>query len=171
MSSKIFSTDYPNLNPNSNPNSNSNSNPNSDSNTENDKRFYINNLVVNKMIYENDLDDLKRFLSIRYYMYIISIISNLISSLSLSVNIIINTIQNMVDFKEKLIIYQIVSLSIFILSLGLNYFSNNVDTSIKNQQQKLMMKFGVYSNIYNDQDTVIFEQSLVQSIKPKINLT
>ena len=138
------------------------------SNAENDKSFYTNNSIVNKMIHENDLGDLKRFLSIRYYMYIISIISNLTSSLSLSANIIINIVQNMVDSKEKLLTYQIVSLSIFIFSLGLNYFSNNVDSSIKNQQLKLMMKFGLDSSNFNDQDAVIFDpSSAINSIKPK----
>jgi hypothetical protein len=138
------------------------------SNTENDKLFYTNNLVVAKMINENDLDDFKRFLSIRHYMYIISIISNLTSSLSLSANIIINIVQNIIDSKEKLIIYQIISLSIFIFSLGLNYFSNNVDISVKNQQLKLMMKFGVNSNNYNDQDAIVFDQSAaIQNIKSK----
>ena len=103
---------------------------NTKSSAENDKSFYINNSVVNKMIHENDIGDLKRFISIRYYMYIISIISNLTGSLSLSANIVTNIVQSMVDSKEKLLTYQIVSLSIFIFSLGLNYFSNNVDTSM-----------------------------------------
>ena len=137
-------------------------------NAENDKSFYINNSVVNKMIHENDIGDLKRFISIRYYMYIISIISNLTGSLSLSANIVTNIVQSMVDSKEKLLTYQIVSLSIFIFSLGLNYFSNNVDTSVKNQQLKLMMKFGLDSNNFTDQDAVNFDPNLaVQTIKPK----
>ena len=146
-------------------------NQDSNSDNQNTKQFYINNSVINKMIQDNDLADIKLFFSIRYYMYIISFISNLTGSLSLSANIIINIVQNMIDFKEKLIIYQIVSLSIFIFSLGLNYFSNNVDTSVKNQQLKLMMKFGVNSINFNDQDAINFDPNLaiqtIQTIKSK----
>jgi hypothetical protein len=80
------------------------------SNAINDKSFYINNSVVNKMIHENDIGDLKRSLSIRYYMYTISIITNLTGSLSLSANIITNIVQSMIDSKEKLLTYQIISI-------------------------------------------------------------
>jgi len=128
--------------------------------------FYTNELnqVAKKIIYDNDIGDLKRSINVRYSMYIISIITNLLTSLSLSANIIINIIQNMPEQKENLLIYQIVSLSIFIFGLGLNYFSNTIDSNMKTQQKNLMIKFGINSNNYNDQDAINFDQTFAKQI-------
>lgn len=129
----------------------------------NDKPFYDDQMRAKEIIYDNDIGDLKRFISIRYWMFILSIISNLISSLSLSSNIVINIVQNMGNY-ENLGIYQIITLSIFVVSIGLNYFSNNVDTNIKTQQLKLLSKFGLESKIYNDQDALNFDRDLAKQV-------
>jgi hypothetical protein len=131
-----------------------------------EKPFYSNTnseVEIIKLIHENDINDLKRSIAIRYVMFILSIICNLICSLSLSANIIINIIQNMSN-KENLFVYQIISLSIFGFSLGLNYFSNTIDTNLKNQQKNLLIKFGLDSKYYNDQDAINFDQSSANQI-------
>jgi hypothetical protein len=126
----------------------------------NPKPFYTNDLVVKQMIYDNDISDLKRSMSIRNTMFIVSIFCNLICSLSLSANIIINIVQNMADMKDNLLLYQIISLSIFVFGLGINYFLNSIDSNLKNQQKNLLIKFGINSNDYNDQDVINFDKTI-----------
>jgi hypothetical protein len=95
-------------------------------------------------------------------MFIISILTNFICAISLDANTIINIIQNMANVKDDLWLYQIITLSIFILSLGLNYSANSVDTNMKTQQKNLLTKFGINSNDYNDQDAINFDKTLAK---------
>ncbi len=113
--------------------------------------------LLNDFLKSNDMSDLKRLFIIRNILFYIAMITKVAASISLSCLTLINIITDTICSSNGKSLYYIIFLSIFLISVGLNYSITSIDKSLKQQQGEILSKYGININVYFDQNSVEFD--------------